>query len=122
MSELIPINIVIADRTYRIKTNASDEEIIRKTVNMINEKIIEFKTQFAGKDMQDYIAMVMIWYATQATENTKPAQEKEMLQALLKKLNERQQTKKNHHWLLQYLFFCKYNGFCPKEFDRYKCA
>ncbi len=65
MSELIPVNIVIADRTYRIKTNASDEEIIRKTVSMINEKIIEFKTQFAGKDMQDYIAMVIIWYATQ---------------------------------------------------------
>ena len=65
MSELIPINIVIADRSYRIKTHATDEEIIRKTVNMINEKIIEFKTQFAGKDMQDYIAMVIIWYATQ---------------------------------------------------------
>jgi len=65
MSELIPINIVIADRTYRIRTNPSDEEIIRKTVNMINQKIIEFKTQFAGKDMQDYIAMVIIWYATQ---------------------------------------------------------
>ena len=32
---------------------------------MINDKIIEFKTQFAGKDMQDYIAMVIIWYATQ---------------------------------------------------------
>ncbi len=65
MSELIPVNIVIADRTYRIKTNPSDEEIIRKTVTMINDKIIEFKTQFAGKDMQDYIAMVIIWYATQ---------------------------------------------------------
>ncbi len=65
MSALIPVNIVIADRTYRIRTNASDEEIIRKTVSMINEKIIEFKIQFAGKDMQDYIAMVIIWYATQ---------------------------------------------------------
>ena len=65
MSELIPVNIVIGDRTYRIRTNPTDEEIIRKTVNMLNDKIIEFKTQFAGKDMQDYIAMVIIWYATQ---------------------------------------------------------
>jgi cell division protein ZapA (FtsZ GTPase activity inhibitor) len=65
MSELIPINIVIADRTYRIKTTVNDEEIIRKTVKMINDKIFEFKEQFAGKDMQDYIAMVIIWYATQ---------------------------------------------------------
>ena len=34
---------------------------------MINDKIIEFKTNFAGKDMQDYIAMVVLWYATTAT-------------------------------------------------------
>ncbi len=68
MSEqLIPINILIGDRTYRIKSLPKDEEIIRKTLKIINDKIIEFKTQFAGKDMQDYIAMVLIWYATQAS-------------------------------------------------------
>jgi cell division protein ZapA len=33
----------------------------------MNDKIIEYKTQFAGKDMQDYIAMVLLWYATQAS-------------------------------------------------------
>ena len=65
MSELIPVNIVVGDRTYRIRTNAGDEEVIRKTLKIINDKIIEFKTQFAGKDMQDYIAMVILWYATQ---------------------------------------------------------
>jgi cell division protein ZapA (FtsZ GTPase activity inhibitor) len=64
--ELIPINILIADRTYRIRTSPADEEVVRKTVKLINDKIIEFKTQFSGKDMQDYIAMVIIWYATQA--------------------------------------------------------
>ena len=66
MSELIPVNIVIADRTYRIKTQTTDEEVIRKTVKMINDKLFEFKAQFAGKDMQDYLAMVIIWYATQS--------------------------------------------------------
>ena len=64
--QLIPINILIGDRTYRIKSLPKDEEVIRKTLKVINDKIIEFKTQFAGKDMQDYIAMVLIWYATQA--------------------------------------------------------
>ncbi len=65
-NELIPINILVADRTYRIRTEAKDEEVVRKTLKVINDKIIEFKTQFSGKDMQDYIAMVVIWYATQA--------------------------------------------------------
>ena len=84
MPELIPINILIGDRTYRIKTNPQDEEVIRRTLKTINDKIIEFKTQFAGKDMQDYIAMVLIWFATQASTENNPEQEKEMRDALLK--------------------------------------
>ena len=79
MAELIPVNIVIGDRSYRIKTNPSDEETIRRTLKTINDKIIEFKTQFAGKDMQDYIAMVMIWYATQAPAESNPELEKEKI-------------------------------------------
>jgi cell division protein ZapA len=65
MQELIPINVVIGDRTYRIKIEPRDEEVVRRTLKTINDKIIEYKTQFAGKDMQDYIAMVLLWYATQ---------------------------------------------------------
>ena len=84
MSELIPINLVIGDRTYRIKTLPKDEEVIRHTIKIINDKIIEFKTQFAGKDMQDFIAMVMIWYATQGVQESNPAIEKAITDALLK--------------------------------------
>ncbi len=63
---LIPINIVIGDRTYRIKIATGDEEQVRRIARIINDKIVEFKTQFAGQDMQDYVAMVLIWYATQS--------------------------------------------------------
>ena len=64
MEELITINVVIADRNYRLKINASDEEILRNTVNIINEKVVEYKIQLAGKDMQDYVSMVLLWFAT----------------------------------------------------------
>ena len=70
MSELIAISALIGDRTYRIKITPSDEEVVRKTLKTINDKIIEFKTLFAGKDMQDYIAMVLIWYATEQHAGT----------------------------------------------------
>ncbi|MBK7882805.1 MAG: cell division protein ZapA [Chitinophagaceae bacterium] len=80
---LIPVNIIIGDRSYRIKTNPKDEEIIRRTLKIINDKIVEFKTQFAGKDMQDYIAMVMIWYATQATSTPNLIIEKEIADILI---------------------------------------
>ena len=86
MPELIPVNIVIGDRTYRIKTNPEDEEVIRKTVKTINDKVIEFKTQFSGQDMQDYIAMVIIWYATQAAEQSKSGAGQGDISEVLKKL------------------------------------
>ena len=65
MSNLIPISAVIGDRSYPIKIQPDDEEVVRKTLKMINDKILEFRTLFAGKDIQDYIAMVVIWFATE---------------------------------------------------------
>jgi cell division protein ZapA len=65
MEALIAATVVIGDRSYRIKVRPEDEEVVRKTIKTINDKILEFRTQFAGKDMQDYIAMVLAWYATE---------------------------------------------------------
>jgi hypothetical protein len=65
--DLIPINLIIADRSYRIKIQPKDEAVVRHTAKTINDKLVEFKTAFSGKDMQDYIAMVLIWFATQQT-------------------------------------------------------
>ena len=73
MEELIAINLLLADRTYRVRVEPKDEEVVRKTIKLINDKIIEFKTQFAGKDMQDYIGMVILWYATQQSGGSLPA-------------------------------------------------
>src|SRR6478752_6061684 len=67
-AETIPLNLLIADRTYRVRINPNDEEVVRKTVKTINDKLLEFKTQFAGKDMQDYIAMVLVWFAREQNE------------------------------------------------------
>lgn len=86
MEQLIPVNILIGDRNYRLKVKPDDEEKLRKTVKIINEKIIEYKTNFAGKDMQDYIAMVLIWLATEQTETEFATYRKEELINKLKNL------------------------------------
>ncbi|HEX2844942.1 MAG TPA: cell division protein ZapA [Chitinophagaceae bacterium] len=65
MDQLIAATVVIGDRNYRIKLDPKDEEAVRRTVKVINDKILEYKTHFAGKDMQDYIAMVLVWLATE---------------------------------------------------------
>lgn len=82
--QLIPITILIADRTYRIRVEPKDEEVVRKTVKNINDKIFEFKTQFAGKDMQDYVAMALVWFATE--QNTLSASDVEK-ENIMDKLN-----------------------------------
>ena len=69
MSELIPVNIVIADRNYRLRIEPKDEEMVRKTAGLINDKITEFKTNLAGKDMQDYVSMVLLWFATEQNQS-----------------------------------------------------
>jgi hypothetical protein len=79
MDNLIAATVLIGDRNYRIKIEPKDEEVVRRTVKTINDKIIEFKTEFAGKDMQDYIAMVLVWFATEQTAGASADIEKEHL-------------------------------------------
>ena len=82
MAELIAASIAIADRTYRIKIDPKDEETVRRTVKVINDKVIEYKTQFSGKDMQDYIAMVLIWLATEMRKETGDMHEERLRERL----------------------------------------
>ncbi len=87
MPELIPTNLVIGDRTYRVRIQPQDEEVVRRTIKRVNDKLIEFKTMFAGKDMQDYIAMVLIWLATeQGTPEAAVAVQTEQVSAQLRAL------------------------------------
>ncbi len=78
--EMIPLNITIADRSYRIKVAPIDEEAVRKTANLINQKMIEFKNTYAGKDMQDYVSMVLLWFMTEQQKDGQSLYELESLQ------------------------------------------
>ncbi|HEY4967730.1 MAG TPA: cell division protein ZapA [Puia sp.] len=82
MQALIPINIVIGDRSFRIRIKPEDEGAVRGTLKTINDKIIEFKSQFAGKDMQDYISMVVLWYATQTLPGSENETSSEFMNTL----------------------------------------
>lgn len=68
--QLIAINIIVADRSYRLRIAPEDEEMVRGTIKKLNEKIKDYKTNFAGKDMQDYVSMVLLWFATEQQKPT----------------------------------------------------
>lgn len=80
---LIPANISIADRNYRIHMSPDDEQTVRQSVKLINDKITEFKKQIPGKDMQDYVSMVLVWFATEsANKNVSMADESHLIKKL----------------------------------------
>jgi cell division protein ZapA len=84
MQDSTPINVVIGDRSYRIRIAPSDEEMVRKVIRKINDQVVSFKTQYAGKDMQDYIAMVLLWYVTEQQDQGNSSED----QSISEKLNE----------------------------------
>jgi cell division protein ZapA len=68
MQHFIPINIVLGGRTYRLKIKTEDEEKVRGMAKQLNEQLTVFKTEYAGKDMQDYLAMVLLWHVSEKLE------------------------------------------------------
>ena len=70
MQNLIPINIVIGDRSYRIKIEAAEEETVRKMAKRLNDQLATYKSQYAGKDMQDYLAMVLLAFVSEQLVRT----------------------------------------------------
>ena len=75
MQNLIPINIIIGDRSYRIKIDAAEEETVRKMTKKLNDQIASYKSQYAGKDMQDYLAMVLLSFVSE--QHSAPAAAKD---------------------------------------------
>jgi len=69
--ELMPINVWLAGRSYRLRIKPEEESAVRKAVKLADEKIVEMRHHYAGKDEQDFIAMCLLSYAADtAVEST----------------------------------------------------
>ena len=60
----ITITLTIADRPYRLKIGQDEEPVIRKAVELINEKIREYSNNYAFKDKQDLLAMAALHFGS----------------------------------------------------------
>jgi cell division protein ZapA len=63
--DLININVTICDRPYPMKIRPEEEEAVRKSAKLINEKIRSFQNSYAAKDKQDYLAMCALFYVVE---------------------------------------------------------
>ncbi|MBU1369000.1 MAG: cell division protein ZapA [Bacteroidetes bacterium] len=90
----ITINIMIAERTYKLKVDTEGEERVRKAANIINDRIKAYSQAYAYKDHQDLLAMTALQLAT--SEANLEAELKFKNQELDQKLQQLDMLLSNH--------------------------
>ena len=61
----IPVKIAIANRTYPLKINSDEEEVVGKAEKAINKIIADFEKNYAITDKQDLLSMCLIKIGTE---------------------------------------------------------
>ena len=87
MEEKLSIRVNIADRYYPLKIESEDEEKIRKAAKLINDKVSQYKTKYADKDIQDFMAMAALQFVIRLIEMEEKTEEGNLIEKL-QKLNE----------------------------------
>jgi cell division protein ZapA (FtsZ GTPase activity inhibitor) len=59
----ISITVWLGGRSYRIRIKPEEESAVRKAVKIADDKVNEMRVHYAGKDDQDFMAMVLLSYA-----------------------------------------------------------
>jgi cell division protein ZapA (FtsZ GTPase activity inhibitor) len=67
--EELTISVNIADRVYKLTVKKEEEEIIRKATQLIGNAVKNYSDQYAYKDKQDLLSMVVLQFATNALIN-----------------------------------------------------
>ena len=67
----LSIKVNIAGRTYPLTIERSEEEMIRKAADNINESVKNLKENYAVKDMQDLLAMTALQLSTKSNTISK---------------------------------------------------
>ena len=69
MDDKLSIKLYIAERYYPLKVDRDEEERLRKAAKLINDKILQYKEKkYTNKDVQDFMAMVSLQFATKYLE------------------------------------------------------
>jgi cell division protein ZapA (FtsZ GTPase activity inhibitor) len=64
--ETLSITVWLSGRSYRIRIKPEEESAVRKAVKLADQKVMELRTHYAGKDDQDFMAMCLLSYAADA--------------------------------------------------------
>ena len=73
MSDLKLIDVKIADRTYPLKIKSVDENRVKQAAEKINLQLKELRDKYDARDMQEYLAMILMLQLNSQTSSELPA-------------------------------------------------
>ncbi len=59
------ILVTISGRNYPVKVKPEDESKVRALEKEVNDKINELQISYQGKDIQDYMSLALLSYASE---------------------------------------------------------
>ncbi|MBN2263527.1 MAG: cell division protein ZapA [Prolixibacteraceae bacterium] len=68
MDDKLAINIMIAERRYPMTIDRGDEEKIRKAAKILNERVLQYRKAYTGKDNHDFLAMTALQFVIKMLE------------------------------------------------------
>ena len=68
IDDKLTIKINIADRYYPLKINRVEEHRVRKAATLVNNAVTKYRQAYDTKDVQDFLAMVAVHFATNMLE------------------------------------------------------
>ena len=89
--ERVSLKIQIGDREYPLRVSLPEKEKVLLAAKNINDKVSQYQSRYAEKDMQDFIAMTALQMATKLLEGDSVGlseSQKESLDALNRELGE----------------------------------
>jgi cell division protein ZapA len=88
MSETTLVDLMILNRSFKVKVDTQQVALVQQRMEAIQAKLLSLKSNFPGRDVQDYLSMSLIDAVSESLQTEDNQLKNETLFAELKKLNE----------------------------------
>jgi cell division protein ZapA len=88
MSETTLVDLMILNRSFKVKVETKNVALVKQRMQDIQTKLVSLKSNFPGRDVQDYLSMALIDAVSESLKNEDDQSKNEELFEELKKLNE----------------------------------
>ncbi len=88
MSETTLVDLMILNRSFKVKVETQHVALVQQRMQDIQTKLVSLKSNFPGRDVQDYLSMALIDAVSESLKIEDNQLKNETLFEELKKLNE----------------------------------